>query len=527
MRTGASADAPKRPAEAPNPPPTNWSAERTLTAGQALAGAALLALFGLWLAKSPAAAGAAAAGAATVGFLATTMLRVVYFLAGYRARGGEEEGEEDPEGGPLPTYSVLVPLYREAEVVPALLAALDRLDYPFDRLEVVLLVEHDDRATESACRRHLRPGWRILTVPAGHPRTKPRALNAGLPELSGEFFTIYDAEDRPEPDQLRKAVRRFRRLPERVVCLQARLDYYNSHQNLLTRWFTCEYATHFSLYLEGIAALDHPMPLGGTSCHFRTEAIRGLGGWDSWNVTEDCELGMRLAAAGLTSRTLDSVTWEEAVPTLGRWVRQRSRWVKGFAQTALVLLRSPLKTARAMGGGRYLAALATVGGVPLVSVSQIAFWGLLWAYVGLRAGGADVGAVESLFPEPLLSLGMASLLLGNFCMLLATVSVVYQQGRYELVRYAVAIPAYWTLVSVGAWRGVLQLLRRPHFWEKTTHGLAKKRADSEQADSQLDRKQRDPDSPRVPPRGLPAPAHYLEIPERPAEGAITGVADRW
>jgi cellulose synthase/poly-beta-1,6-N-acetylglucosamine synthase-like glycosyltransferase len=449
-----------------------WSAERTLTTRQTAVACLLLALItsGVMLDARPVVTGTIAFF--TLVFLGTTVLRVVYLTRGYRASIRPTPRAIEGPHGSLPTYSVLVPIYQEATVVPALLDAIDQLDYPFDRLDVILLVEHDDEETAHACQHHIRPGWRIVRVPEGHPRTKPRALNIGLPLVRGEFVTIYDAEDRPERDQLRKSVAEFRRSSESVACLQARLDYYNAGQNLLTKWFACEYATHFGLYLEGVADLDHALPLGGTSSHLRTAAVRALGGWDAWNVTEDCELGMRLAAAGYRSRTLDSVTWEEAVPVLWRWVRQRSRWVKGFTQTTLVMLRSPIRTARGMGIRRYLAALASVGGVPVVLVTQVVFWTLLWAYVALRAAGADVSPIEALFPEPFLSLGMVSLLVGNFAVLLAHVGVVYQQERYELVRYAVFMPMYWLLTSIGAWRGLAQLIHRPHFWEKTLHGLA-------------------------------------------------------
>jgi cellulose synthase/poly-beta-1,6-N-acetylglucosamine synthase-like glycosyltransferase len=445
-----------------------WSAARTVTRRQALFALALTLALGAALVLEPAFALTFVVGAFTFVFVATTSLRIAYFLRAHRGAA-----EIAPMGAVQPpSYSVMVPVYHEAGVIPALFDALARLDYPRDRLEILILVEHDDPETRRACERHTRPGWRIVDVPPGVPRTKPRALNVGLAELTGELLTIYDAEDRPEPDQLRRAVRAFAALPGDVACLQARLDFYNSRQNLLTKLFACEYATQFGLYLEGIAAYGHAMPLGGTSTHFRTEVVREVGGWDAWNVTEDCELGMRLAAAGYGSRTLDSVTYEEAVPVTGAWIRQRSRWVKGFAQTALVMTRAPVRTARAMGVRRYLAALATVGGVPVVLLSQLVFWLVLWLYVGLRTAGVGVGWIEAAFAEPLLTLGMLSLLVGNFAVLLAHVSAVYQQGRYDLVRYSLLLPAYWLLASLGAWRGIAQLVSRPHFWEKTRHGLA-------------------------------------------------------
>jgi glycosyltransferase XagB len=449
-----------------------WSAARTLTRGQAAAGAGAAAGVVAGLALVPHTTVALLAGAVTVLFLATTSLRIAYFVCGHRELA--RRGAAAPDGPPaaLPTFTVMAPVYREAAVIGALLDALAALDYPADRLQVLVLVEHDDHATREACLGHLRPGWQVVDVPPGVPRTKPRALNVGLTCTLGELLTIYDAEDRPEPDQLQRAAAAFAAAGPEVASLQARLDFYNARQNLLTKWFACEYATHFGLYLEGIAARGHAMPLGGTSTHFRTDAVRQVGGWDAWNVTEDCELGMRLAAAGYSTRTLDSATHEEAVPVLGTWIRQRSRWVKGFAQTALAMTRAPLASARAMGPGRYVAALVTVAGVPLVLVVQLVTWILLWLYVGLRAGGSDVAWIEAAFPEPLLTLGMLSLLVGNFALLLAHVSAVYQQRRYDLVRYALLLPAYWLLASLGAWRGVAQLVSRPHFWEKTRHGLA-------------------------------------------------------
>ena len=445
-----------------------WSAARTVTRRQAIAALVAAIALAAGLVLAPGVAVACVAGVFTLCFVATTTMRIAYFSRGH----GVEDLIVPASTRRAPRYSVMVPLYHEARVVPKLLDALEALDYPRDRLEVLVLVEHDDPVTRRACERHLREGWRIIDVPPGFPRTKPRALNVGLEVLTGELLTIYDAEDRPEPDQLRRAVQAFDALPDEVASLQARLDFYNSRQNVLTRWFACDYAVNFGAYLEGIAHSGSPMPLGGTSTHLRTDAVREVGGWDAWNVTEDCELGMRLAAAGYASRTLDSTTHEEAVPVLRAWIRQRSRWVKGFAQTALAMTRAPIRTARAMGVRRYLAALVTVAGVPVVLMSQLVFWVLLWLYAGLRAAGADVHWIEAAFPAPLLMLGMLLLLVGNFAVLLAHVSAVYQQERYDLVRYSLLLPAYWLLASLGAWKGVSQLVSRPHFWEKTSHGLA-------------------------------------------------------
>ena len=452
----------------------HWSAHRRLTPLQRVLLVALIAAGAGGVAPAgPRPVLAVLLGVGTCAFIVTTVMRVVYILSGRRP--AEPAALADPSDD-LPRYSVMVALYKEAGVVPALCDAIAALEYPADRLQVLFLVEEDDPDTAAACRQRLRPGWDVVVAPPGVPRTKPRALNVGLPLLDGEFFTIYDAEDRPEPDQLLKAVGEFARQPSSVAALQARLDFYNSHENSLTKWFTCDYATYFGLYLQGVAARRHPLPLGGTSTHFRTEVVGALGGWDPWNVTEDCELGMRLAVAGYQTLTLDSVTWEEAVPKLRPWIRQRSRWVKGFAQTALVLLRRPVGTARGMGLRRYLAALVIVGGVPVVLVSQVIFWALLIVYVALRVNGGDVRPIESVFPEPLLSLGMVSLLIGNYVVIVAHVGEIYRERRFNLVGWALTVPLYWLLASIAAWKGTLQLLSRPHYWEKTQHGLTRQHA---------------------------------------------------
>lgn len=231
----------------------------------------------------------------------------------------------------LPTYTVLVPLYREARVVPALLAHLASLDYPASKLEVLLLVEEDDHETLAAVQAAKPPAYfTLLTLPPGQPRTKPKALNVGLLFARGEFLVVYDAEDRPEPDQLKKAVVAFRKGSEHLTCVQAALNYYNREENSLTRLFAMEYAHWFDYLLPGLFQLGLPMPLGGTSNHFRTERLRQLGGWDPFNVTEDADLGLRMAGRGLTVAVLNSTTWEEAPHHLTAWIRQRSRWIKGY-----------------------------------------------------------------------------------------------------------------------------------------------------------------------------------------------------
>jgi len=408
----------------------------------------------------------------------------------------------------LPVYTVLVPMYREQGVAAKLIQAVGSLDYPHEKLDIKVLLEADDPETIAECRQLRTPfAVETIVVPDARPKTKPRACNWGLEAARGEFLVIYDAEDRPEPDQLKKAVAAFRRQPPEVICLQAKLNYYNPRQNWLTRFFTLEYTAWFDLYLPGLHALNVPIPLGGTSNHFRTSVLRELGGWDPFNVTEDCDLGVRLERAGYRTRILESTTWEEANSRLGNWIRQRSRWIKGYIQTHLVHTRNRLRTFWALGPKNYLSFLLTVGGLPAVLLLNPVYWiiGIAWLCLRWRmwyAGSfnealsegkgmgniyVDVwhwitGQMDVSFPD-LMSIPFGhwasqvffpitvALVASNLLLILVHVIACRRRGLGDLVGWCFLIPFYWLLISVGAWKGFLQLLTRPFYWEKTQHGL--------------------------------------------------------
>jgi cellulose synthase/poly-beta-1,6-N-acetylglucosamine synthase-like glycosyltransferase len=111
--------------------------------------------------------------------------------------------------------------------------------------------------------------------------------------------------------------------------VQARLCI-DTRTSWLARYFTAEYAGQFDVVLPKLAALGLPLPLGGSSNHFRTVTLREVGGWDPHNVTEDADLGMRLARFGYRSGVVASSTYEEAPADIGRWLGQRTRWFKGW-----------------------------------------------------------------------------------------------------------------------------------------------------------------------------------------------------
>lgn len=367
----------------------------------------------------------------------------------------------------LPRYTVLVPAYHEAEVIKDLLASIASLDYPPNKLQVLVLVEPEDKATLAAVRAAEPPRYvRVMVVPQSQPRTKPKACNVGLAFATGELITIFDAEDRPEPLQLRRAAVALENLPAHVVCLQSRLGYYNGKQNLITRWFTGEYATWFGHLLPGVVSLGAPLPLGGTSNHMRVDVLRELGGWDPFNVTEDADLGIRLHRSGYRTMVLDSLTLEEANSDFVNWAKQRSRWYKGYLQTWLVHMRHPGTVRRQIGWRGLLGLNLFVAGTPLLALINPIFWFMVLLFFVGRVHG-----VATLFPAPVYYPAMICWLFGNTAVVYFGVLSLRAIGRQDLVPAAIVIPLYWVMMSIAAAKAALQLALTPSFWEKTTHGL--------------------------------------------------------
>ena len=374
----------------------------------------------------------------------------------------------------LPSYSILVPAYRESSVIGRLLASLKALDYPADKLDILLLLEEDDTETLAAAKA-AAPGAnvRILVVPSGQPQTKPKACNVGLLFAQGEYLVIYDAEDQPERDQLKKAVLAFRRGPKELICLQAALNYYNWNENFLTRMFTLEYSFWFDYLLPGLDKLRMPIPLGGTSNHFKTPVLRELGGWDPFNVTEDADLGIRAAMHGYRVGIVNSTTYEEANKHLGNWLRQRSRWIKGYMQTALVFSRDPIGLVRRAGLRQALGFALLIGGTPLIFLFQPISILLTLVWVVTRTT-----ALDPLFPPAILYLSLFNLLLGNALAIYINMFAVFKRRLHPLVLFALLNPVYWLLHSIASFKALGQLFTRPYYWEKTTHGLTRHPASS-------------------------------------------------
>ncbi len=370
----------------------------------------------------------------------------------------------------LPVYTLLLPMYREPQVVKHLVEGIMSMDYPLEKLDVKILLEEDDQETYDAVRALRAPAnFEIVRVPYSVPKTKPKACNYGLLFARGEYLTIYDAEDLPEKDQLRKVIAAFRKGPENMICVQAALNYFNDTQNVLTRMFTLEYSYWFDYMLPGIEALGMPIPLGGTSNHFRTEMLRLLGGWDPFNVTEDADLGIRASAHRMWVATINSTTFEEANSRPGNWIRQRSRWIKGYMQTYLVHMRHPLKLFRTIGFLPFLGVQLLIGGTFLTFLINPVLWALFLFWVFFRPSW-----MEAAFPLWILMMSTLNLVLGNAMGIYLNMLAVFRRKLFHLTFYSLLNPFYWMLHSLAAYKALWQLFIKPFYWEKTTHGLAKK-----------------------------------------------------
>ncbi|HSF65164.1 MAG TPA: glycosyltransferase, partial [Paracoccaceae bacterium] len=366
----------------------------------------------------------------------------------------------------LPVISVIVALYREGAVAERLVRRLERLAYPRDRLDIVLAVEEEDALTRRALERACLPAWmRVVVAPDGPIRTKPRALNLALDQCRGSIIGVYDAEDAPDPGQLHAVAAQFAAEGPQVACLQGVLDFYNPHTNWLSRCFTMEYAAWFRVLLPGLARLGVPLPLGGTTLFFRRAALEQLGGWDAHNVTEDADLGIRLARHGFVTRILDSVTWEEANCRAIPWVRQRSRWLKGYMMTWAVHMRDPALLWRQLGPRGFLGFQVLFLG----TLTQFLLAPVLWSFWLVPMG----------LPHPVADALPASLIWAMAALYLVTEAVNLTAGWVGLRRrggglspaWLPTLHVYFPLGALASYKAAAELVRNPFYWDKTSHGM--------------------------------------------------------
>ncbi|MFS3129001.1 glycosyltransferase [Nocardioides sp. Bht2] len=376
----------------------------------------------------------------------------------------------------LPIYTILMPVYREANIVEKLIANIGSLDYPKSKLDVLLLMEADDHETIEVAKAMRPPEYiRLVIVPPGHPQTKPRACNYGLSFARGKYVVIYDAEDRPEKLQLRKAVAAFERdefertelgsSQKPLAVVQASLHYFNADYNVLTRMFAVEYAHWFEAMLPGMDDSSIPLPLGGTSNHFHTDRLRELGAWDPFNVTEDADLGLRASVMGYRVTVIDSTTGEEACSQTAAWIRQRTRWIKGYIVTAAVNTRNPIQFARDVRWRGVVGMVGLILATPLAFlVYPISLGFSLATYVGVQAIGLDL-------PSWVVASSVITMVFGNLLMISTAAVAATWRYNWRIGVFAIFSPIYWLLHSFAAWRAAYQVIGDPHRWEKTPHGL--------------------------------------------------------
>ena len=429
--------------------------------------------------------------AISIGYFIVNPIKIYISLRGFKGgraptkiTKGEMEWTRDED---LPTYTVLIPVFRESELLGQNLRNMYNINYPREKLDIKVLMEEKDEETINeakrlglfGCPEKMVEGipkeeyteflklFDPLIIPKADITTKPRACNYGLLRARGELCVIYDAEDKPDPDQLKKAAIVFLRSPEEVVCLQSKLNFYNSDENLLTKWFSIEYANWYEFYLQGLDWIEAPIPLGGTSNHFRKKGLDELGRWDPYNVTEDADLGIRLSRKKLKTEMIDTYTYEEATLTPKCWVIQRSRWYKGHLQTYLVHMRNPRKLHHDLGAAKFWKLQLTFGTSVFIPVINP----VLWAVLGLSLIAPQT--LGWLIPPLLAPICLFNLIVGNLSYLSIYVVACMKLKKYRYIPYALAMPAYWALLSVAAWRGLIQLIQKPFYWDKTTHGVSK------------------------------------------------------
>jgi len=410
--------------------------------------------------------GSLLANVAIVAVAVASLLKLAAATAHLTRPGLPLNTTRPPPTADLPVVSILVPLYRETSIASALLKRLAKLDYPPDKLDILLVLEETDTLTRKAIDAATLPPWmQIVTVPDGQPRTKPRAMNYALDFAAGEIIGVYDAEDAPDPDQILKVVATFNTEPLQTACLQGALDYYNPDQSWITRCFTIEYNTWFRLLMPGMAKLGFAVPLGGTTIFFRREALEQVGAWDAHNVTEDADLGMRLARFGYRTRVIDTTTGEEASARPLVWMRQRSRWLKGYLMTYAVHMRHPLRLIHDLGMWRFLGFQAHF----LTAILHFALAPMLWVF-WLVLFDIDVPLIR--FDSAPGMQWVALCLIGFEILVLALGAIGTSRREHRhLWPWLPTLHFYWPLGFIAMWKALYELAAKPFYWDKTPHGL--------------------------------------------------------
>lgn len=408
-----------------------------------------------------------------LGLFLQTALKLTCFVTAINMSRSRSQDQLNPNqlcSASLPMISIMVPLYKESEIADRLVMRLTKIKYPCELTEVILLLESDDNVTQTAIDKTELPDWfRVITVPEGSIKTKPRALNYGLNFCKGDIVGVWDAEDKPLPEQLHHVAAHFRSAGQKTGCVQGVLDYYNPRTNWLSRCFTIEYASWFRVLLPAMAQLGMVIPLGGTTCFFRREALKDVHAWDAWNVTEDADLGIRLARYGWHTEIVPTCTYEEANCRFVPWIRQRSRWLKGYAMTWRVHMRSPLRLWRDLGPLRFIGFQIQF----LTLIGQIFFAPAVWGFWFLSFG-ISYPPADKIFDAfgPLSIAALCLLLIGSELVNIAIGILATSAERHQHLRkWVVTTYFYFPLGFFALCKALYELVIRPFYWDKTAHGI--------------------------------------------------------
>ncbi|WP_368187133.1 glycosyltransferase family 2 protein [Aestuariibius sp. HNIBRBA575] len=438
----------------------NWNSRAAFNVGLATMIGCMV-----WIILSPVTAFAALVGWAVVTLTLSSLLKLAALFF-FLKRPQQISQNRPATPARLPTVSILVPLFKERAIASHLIQRLEKIDYPRDLLDVNIVLEHDDLTTRNTLAATDLPHWiRPVVVPPGMLKTKPRALNYALDFARGSIIGVYDAEDAPDPQQIKTVISRFAQRDRKVACLQGVLDFYNSNTNWLSRCFTLEYAVWFRIMLPGLERLGLALPLGGTTLFFRRDVLEELGGWDAHNVTEDADLGIRLARYGYRTEMIPTITQEEANCRAWPWVKQRSRWLKGYAITYGVHMRNPIQLWRDLGTWKFFGVQLLFGGTLSQFVLAPALWSFWLVFFGL--------------PHPLTGMipngWLVSLGILFFCSEVLNITTAMlaasHAGKPKVMFWAPTLHVYFPLATLASYKGLWELATRPFYWDKTAHGV--------------------------------------------------------
>lgn len=358
----------------------------------------------------------------------------------------------------LPSITIILPLKNEDEVIRGTLNAINDLQYPQEKKQVIVVIEDTDRVTLSTISRiELKPNVEILLIPEAAPFTKGRALLHGIRKAEGEIITVYDAESRPERDQLMKAVSILSE-EKSGLCLQAKIHISNKSGNWITRNFAGEYYEWYERHLKTLSHEGFSFGLGGNSFFIRRKDLLNAGAWDPFNVTEDADLAVRLIENGVRIRLFDSVTKETCPKNLTDWSNQRTRWNKGLFITQLVHLPGSVLN------GKFRFSQWVNFWLPMVGSALVPFYNFFIPLFMVSAG-------LSYYTLTTMSISLWTLLGINLLSSTILNRITYQRINIEssFLSIFTDVLAYLLIHLYAGFKAYAEYFISPLHWHKTIH----------------------------------------------------------